>query len=277
MSTETIGLLGVLGTLLGSLLAFFLTRIRNGAEIEKFKAEAERARVETEKIRRELHPSPGSTQPNTYTASSSCEITVLAAERSHLSQYYVEQASSAVTIDIMALTLHSALENFGEGKFIQWIQTGKKIRILILSPYSAAAKLRSREESSNEGFLPAKIMEQVEALKRLYARAEKQLKSQDYTGSLEVRLFDDLPYFSCFHTDKVMVMGLYYGHIRGLQSEALLIDEKSSMHAKMHDHFNYLWNRAGKRGAPKMVLCSIAKGRTQFNHALLETFQPPTQ
>ena len=206
-----------------------------------------------------------------------CDITVLASERSHLSQYYLEQAGSAAAIDIIALTLQTALENFGEDKFIQWIQAGKNIRILMLSPASTAAKTRSREESSNEDFLPSKITEQVKALKRLHSRVERELKSQDYRGSLEVRLYDDLPYFSYFHTDKVMVMGLYYVHIRGLQSEALLIDAKSSIHAKMNDHFNALWIRSGKRGAQKMILCSIAKGRVQFNHALLEGHQPPTQ
>lgn len=275
MSTEIIGILGVLGTILGSLFTFFLTSKRNDAEVDKFRAEAEKARAEAERIRRELHSSAAPTQSEAHIPSPSVEIKVLAAERSHLSQYYVEQAGSAATIDMISLTLHSALENFGQGKFIQWIQTGKKMRILMLSPNSAASKLRSREESSNEGFLPAKIIEQIGALKSLHGRAERQLKGQDYTGSLEVRLFDDLPYFSYFHTDKVMVMGFYYGHIRGLQSEALLIDEKSSIHAKMQDHFNYLWNKPSKRGAPKTILCNISKGRTQFNHALVEALRSP--
>ncbi len=209
--------------------------------------------------------------------SSPRKITILAAERSILSPYYAEKSKSATTIDMISLTLLSAMENFGQEGFIQWIQAGKKIRILMLSPFSTAAELRSREESANKSFLPAKIIKQIEELKRLHIRAEKQLKGKDFTGSFEVRLFDDLPYFSYFHTDKIMVMGLYYGHIRGLQSEALLIDEKSSIHVKMRDHFDYLWKKSGRHSASTVTLCSITKEHIFFNHALLKSFQLPTR
>jgi hypothetical protein len=278
MSTQIIiGILGILGTILGSLLTYFLTKKRSEAEADKFKAEAEKARAEAEKIRRELHPSPASSKSEAHTPSSVGEITVLAAERSQLSLYYAEQSRSAAAIDMISLTLLSAMENFGNNKFVQWIQDGKKIRVLMLSPLSTAAELRSLEESVNKGFLRTKIIKQIEELKSLHTEAEKQLKGRDYTGSLEVRLFDDLPYFSYFHTDKVMVMGLYYGHIRGLQSEALLIDEKSSIHAKMCAQFEYLWSKSGRHGASTITLCSIVKGHIFFNHPLLKSFQSPTQ
>lgn len=220
---------------------------------------------------------PSSTRSGKHLVSPSNEITVLKPERTLLSDFYLEQAGSSSNIDIIALTLQSALENFSEAKFIQWIRDGKHIRILMLSPFSAAAKIRSREEASDEDFLPNKIMIQIKALKRLFTRAEKELKGQNYTGSLEVRLYDGLPYFSYFHTDKAMMMGLYYTHLPGLQSEALLINEKSSIHAKMCSHFDNIWTRSGKRGTQKITVCSIGRGRSQFNNGLLEDPQPFTQ
>jgi hypothetical protein len=220
---------------------------------------------------------PSSTRSVKHLVSPPIEITVLKPERTLLSDFYLEQAGSSSNIDIIALTLQSALENFSEAKFIQWIRDGKHIRILMLSPSSTVAKIRSSEEASDQDFLPNKIMIQIKALKRLFTRAEKELKGQNYTGSLEVRLYDSLPYFSYFHTDKAMMMGLYYTNLPGLQSEALLINEKSSIHAKMCSHFDNIWTKSGKRGTQKMTVCSIGRGRSQFNNGLLEDPQTLTQ
>jgi hypothetical protein len=264
--------IGVLGTIVGGLFTFFLTRKKYEADVDKSKAEADKFRAETQKIRRELELSTihTSTKPHEARTSNDREITVLPAERSLLAEDYLKHILSSAKIDMLALTLQSALEHFGQGRFIQWIKDGKNIRMMMLSPYSAAAKLRSLEEDTNENFLYNKITVQIKELKSLYTQAEEQLKNLNVTGSLEVRLYDDLPYFSYFHTEKVMVMGLYYVHIRGLQSEALLIDEKSSIHANMCKHFDTIWAKSGTRSDPRMTVCTISKLHMEFNDPLLD-------
>lgn len=285
-------------TLLGIVITHFFTRRKyqveveklktdsetSKAEAEKFKAEAERSkaeaekfRAETEKIRHDLSSIIVSSQSVEHGTSPDHEIIVLPTERSLLSEFYLDQIVCSTNIDIIALTLQTALEHFGSDRFIQWIKDRKHIRILMLSPHSDAARLRGIEEDSNENFLVDKIILQIKALKSLYHQAEMELNQAGATGSLEVRLYDELPYFSYFHTDKAMVMGFYYVHIRGLQSEALLIDEKSSIHAKMCSHFEKIWTRSGDSGAPKMTVCIISKDCMMFNHTLLDTLQAHTQ
>jgi hypothetical protein len=279
-------------TLLGIVITHFFTRKKYQAEVEKlktdsatskaeaekFKAEAERStaeaekfRAETEKIRHDLSSIIVSSQSKEHGTAPHHEITVLPTERSLLSEFYLDQIVSSTNIDIIALTLQTALEHFGLDRFIQWIKDRKHIRILMLSPDSDAAKVRGIEEDSNENFLVDKIILQIKALRSLYIQAEKDLNQVSAAGSLEVRLYDELPYFSYFHTDKAMVMGLYYVHIRGLQSEALLIDETSSIHAKMCNHFDKIWIKSGESGAPKMTVCIISKDCMMFNNSLLET------
>jgi hypothetical protein len=227
------------------------------------------------KIRRELElsSSHASAKPDGAGVSIDRDVTVLPAERSLLAEDYLKYILSSAKIDMLALTLQSALEHFGQGRFIEWIKEGKNIRMMMLSPYSAAAKLRSLEENPNENFLYNKITVQIKELKSLYTQAEEQLRNLIVTGSLEVRLYDNLPYFSYFHTENVMVMGLYYVHIRGLQSEALSIDEKSSIHANMCKHFEIIWAKSGNRSDPKMTVCTISKLHMEFNDALLEALQ----
>jgi hypothetical protein len=153
-----------------------------------------------------------------------------------MTDIYIEKSEAADRIDVITLTMEVILNNFGDDRWIKFLRNGKKIRILVLSPSSSAAGMRGRQEGIN---LPGKTLGQIEILKnRLYAQAVEQLSNEEYSGSLEVRFYDGIPYFAYFGTEKEIVAGLYYSHVMGLQSEAIYIDARCPVYKKMQSHFN---------------------------------------
>lgn len=184
-------------------------------------------------------------------------------ERSQLTKHYTEQAESASTIDIITLTMQAILENYGNERLLRWISLGKKIRILILSPFSMAAKIRSREEYGNESFLPEKVITQVQILGRLFELARQRVTSrQTFLGSLEVRFYDGIPYCAYFGTEYSMTLGLYYSHMNGLQSEAILFERDSTIYRNMGAHFQSIWDRGQTQGSED--ICVITQERLFF-------------
>lgn len=287
MSTEiVVAVIGLLGIVAGSIPTYLIMRQKGTAEVDKLKAEAEKTRAEAEKIRKDTaevdktkaeaektraevdkvrkESLSGNPADGALVRQKPCEISLSEVERSRMTEYYIEAANSGSTIEIITLTLQVALENYGEDRFLKWIQEGKEIRILVLSPFSMAAKLRSREESNDESFLSNKIIKQVEVLKNLYNHAEDLLEHKNYAGSMEVRFYEGIPYFAYFRTNNAMAIGLYYSHIKGLQSEVILVDTKSTVYENMSAHFAKLWNKPDKKDRESMTVCVISKSYMHF-------------
>lgn len=261
--TEIIlGILGLAGTIAASLVTYFLTNKKNDAEVDNLKAEAERHRLETEKIRRELYPNGPSDRASL--PQKPCEISLSEVERSRMTEYYITQADKGSTIEIISLSLEVVLNNYGDDRFIRWIREGKHIRILVLSPLSMGARLRSREESGNEAFLPEKIVVQIGNLQNLYNHAVGALEHTSYRGSLEVRLYEGIPYFAYFRTENAMAIGLYYSHIKGLQSEVILVDVDSTVYNNMSGHFEKLWNKGDRKEREETTVCVISEPHMHF-------------
>jgi Domain of unknown function (DUF5919) len=147
--------------------------------------------------------------------------------RCEMTRYYIRWTEAARRIDIITQSMQTILENYGDDRLMEWIMGGKKFRVLVLSPGSAAAKIRGKEE---EIPLPNKIVTQIETLQRIYKRARKQIvdKGRKCSGSLEVRLYDGIPYFAYFGTEREIVIGLYYAQERSPIRSVLSQCEESS-------------------------------------------------
>lgn len=191
-----------------------------------------------------------------------CISNVNAVERSQSTEYYTRQVNDAASVDIITLTMQAMLEQYGDDKLIDWIFEGKTLRILVLAPFSVAAELRSREENNDEIFLRDKIIRQIERLKRIYDRASHRIDNNKefLTGSLEVRFYDGIPYFAYFGTEKAMAIGLYYSHIKGLQSETISIKKEWSIWGNAKKHFDYLWGKCDEEDK----VCVISRHRQSF-------------
>lgn len=185
--------------------------------------------------------------------------------RCEMTKYYIRWAEAANKVDIITQSMQTILDNYGDDRLVEWIIEGKIFRVLVLSPSSAAAKIRGKEE---EIPLPNKIATQIKTLQRIYKRARKQVSEgrKKCLGSLEVRLYDGIPYFAYFGTEREIVIGLYFAHKKGLQSEVFLVDAKSPIHDGFQSHFEALWNgQAGTRMSPEdRLVCVISESKLQF-------------
>jgi nucleoside phosphorylase len=181
-------------------------------------------------------------------------------ERARLTEHYVAWAEGANTIDIVSLSMQVILENYGDERLISWVMGGKKVRVLVLSPRSITARIRGNEERID---LPKKIQTQIKRLRNICKQAQRQMSrdtAERCLGSLEVRVYDGIPYFAYFGTEKEVVVGLYYAHRTGLQSPAILIDARSSAFEQLREHFDVLWrgpDRDEKRCRARVV-CTIS-------------------
>ena len=211
------------------------------------------------------------------------QVTVLQ-ERKFLTGNYVDWARTAKEIEIITLSMSYILDGYGDQELIGWINGGKTIKILVLNPNAYVTKLRGREEGID---LKRKILLQVQRLKKLCKESKEFIKNQEessnaldgFTGSLEVRIYDGIPYFGYFKADNIMVIGLYYSHLPGVEAEALRIQEsETGIFKKMIDHFNSLWE--GKSEESDIVdrqICKISGTKVEIFEDVIKKFcdEPP--
>ena len=184
-----------------------------------------------------------------------------------LTQVYEEKTAKATQVDIITLTMETLLSHYSEDRLVQWIlHEGKRIRILVLAPDALATRIRGREEGID---LAAKIVHQMDRLRRLYGKVQERVEdcSEQCKGSLEVRAYDSLPYFAYFRADAEMVIGLYYSHQEGLNSECIYLNRSEHpVFHKMQGHFDALWS--GKIGADtpleSRIICQISSSGFYF-------------
>jgi hypothetical protein len=177
-------------------------------------------------------------------------------ERRFLADLYNEEGAKAKEVDVIALSMEGLLSHYAQADLIRWVaDEGKRIRVLVLSPTALATVVRGS---------------QIKRLHVLYSRAMEQLKTYDgqCKGSFEVRSHDDIPYFAYFRADEEIILGLYYVHIDGLESEALRVSRTERLvHEKLRDHFEALW--IGKTGSEvpleDRVICRISGSGGRFS------------
>ena len=188
-------------------------------------------------------------------------------ERKCLADLYLRLSRTAKEMDVISLSMEVILDNYSEEDLVDWILVqGKRLRILVLSPEGDAARIRGREERIN---LEQKIAGQIERLRRgLYTSLEKKRAAgANCRGSLEVRSYDSCPYFAYFRADRDIIIGLYYSHLVGLQSECLQVhDVDHAVYKKLRAHFNALWENGLAEGVPPncRVICRVSDSESSF-------------
>ena len=189
-------------------------------------------------------------------------------ERRYLSQDFFKLAEGGREIDIISLSLNSFVDNTPVNSLLGWIaEGGKRFRIIVLAPESLITERRGIEEGIE---LPQKIRDNLRRFGNLCAFAEHEKASgRIFKGSLEVRTFDAVPYFSYLRADDWMLLGLYYSHVPGMQSEVIRVQKgDGTIFLKAQGHFEKLWDEPGDgaTGRPKgRRICLISAKAIEFH------------
>ncbi|MCI0610785.1 MAG: DUF5919 domain-containing protein, partial [Anaerolineae bacterium] len=204
-------------------------------------------------------------------AISGSPVLFLPEKRGHLSkEYYLPKSAIAKNIDIITLSMRMINEEYAKGDLVRWVvKDGKNFRILVLSPESSSAILIGRQEGIS---LPDKIKGEIKRLGNLHQQFQKEVdKAGMCKGSLEVRYYDGIPYYAYFKADHEIIIGLYYSHIVGNESECFLVKETNEpvyadVFRNFVDHFEILW---GDKNQPKTrgrVICRIGSEGVYFKN-----------
>ncbi len=181
-------------------------------------------------------------------------------EKRLIARQYYELTERAENIDIISLSLDAFVANYPLEQVINWvIDDGKEFRILVLSPDCESAKTRGEEEKTNLGH---KIDSALNVLSGMCAKANEAISAgSKCKGSFEVRKYDGIPYLAYFKADHEMIIGIYYAHLPGTQSESIYIRrEDSIVFEKMEEHFHCLWTGANRLESRPIPVCKIVDG-----------------
>lgn len=132
------------------------------------------------------------------------------------------------------------INNYGDD-LVEWIvRQGKQFRLLVLKPDTPITKIRGTEERIN---LDSKIKAQVESIEGLSIKIKSAITNYGKCkGFLEIKFYEGIPYYAYFRADQEMIIGFYYSHLTGLQSECIYIQESDNpIYKKMTGHFEKLW------------------------------------
>ena len=146
------------------------------------------------------------------------------------------------------------------------LREGSRIRIMILSPESDLIPRLAKEERQTPEQLLSDIATSLGVCKRLYKLLLDQPPKR--VASLDIRFYDEVPYFAYHRVDDDLVVGFYFQDALGHSSAAYeLVDQETK---KFFDgHFSQLFQRA-----EESVLLKVPAHRQSpdFNEALMDKY-----
>ncbi|MBN2287449.1 MAG: hypothetical protein JXI43_13440 [Tissierellales bacterium] len=187
-------------------------------------------------------------------------------ERRYISERYAEFTKAAKNIDVLSMSLSAFCDNYPTEDLIKWIKYDEKnFRLLVLSPKSPIIEIRNMQENTD---IRKKILDSFKKIKEIHDRAESDYRNnKKWNGSLEVRIYDNIPYLAYFRADAKIIVGLYYSHIRGTQSETILLQRGDDlMFKKLEGHFKKLWD-GDKESFEDRLICTISNSKPNTFYA----------
>lgn len=146
------------------------------------------------------------------------------------------------------------------------LREGSRIRIMILSPTSDLIPRLAKEEKQTPEQLLSDIAISLGVCKRLYKLLLEQPPKR--VASLDIRFYDEVPYFAYHRVDDDLIIGFYFQDSLGYSSAAYELVDKETK--KFFDgHFSQLFQRA-----EQSVLLKVPAHRQapDFNEELMDKF-----
>lgn len=124
------------------------------------------------------------------------------------------------------------------------LSQGAQIRILFLDPRSnLVPRLANEEGQTKEQFL-SDLTTSIGICERLNRRLEK---SMHQSALLDVRIYDEVPYFAYHRVDEDVIVGFYFSSALGHNSAAYEVVD-SQTRVFFESHFLAIFNRAAAEG-----------------------------
>ncbi len=133
---------------------------------------------------------------------------------------------------------------------------GAHLRLMFLDPRSDLIPRLAREEGQDPDQLLGDIATSIAIVERLYNK----IKDRDFTtGSLYVRVYDEVPYFAYHRVDEEVIVGFYFSSALGYASAAYEVIDQQTKNF-FEGHFLSMYDRASK-----MTLLSVPPQQTKTN------------
>jgi hypothetical protein len=180
------------------------------------------------------------------------DVEVVSDQRSRYQHQFLQLKLNANnTLDISGIALDNALADFiQEPVLLRKSFTGLDIRLLFLSPSGAYVSQRAQEEGIDVEELREKLRETVRRSAKIYETLLRELRKskkggtnlRHNIGSLEIRIFDALPYCTIFRSDDRLLFGMYLSYGKGFNLAMFEAHkDQIELRAQLDDHFNTLW------------------------------------
>jgi hypothetical protein len=135
------------------------------------------------------------------------------------------------------------------------------IRIMFLDPRCDMISRLAKEENQSANELYSDLATTIGICERLY----NSLKDHSYpSASLDIRLYDEVPYFAYHRVDDNVIAGFYFSSALGHSSAAYEIVDQQTR-SFLEGHFISIFERARETW---LLQIPVHRDRAEFNHTL---------
>lgn len=171
-----------------------------------------------------------------------------------------------IDADFRARTIGSA-----EGIIARRLKEGANIKIMFLDPRSDIIPRLAQEEGQSPKQLLSDVATSLGICERLHnLLGEANLPN---TASLDIRVFDEIPYFAYHKVDTKVIVGFYFSSALGHQSAAFDVVDLQTKEF-FDAHFTAMFSRAGET---HVVRIDPHRRTPDLNEALLAQLQSNLQ
>jgi hypothetical protein len=154
-----------------------------------------------------------------------------------------------------------------ESSIARRLSEGTKIKVMLVDPRSNLIPRLAREE----GQTPQRLLSDIAISLGVCIRVHQLIKEKTLPASarLDIRVFDEIPYFAYHSVGELVIVGFYFSSTLGHQSAAYEIVDPATKEF-FADHFRSIFSRASEN---YILRINPHSGRAELNESLISEFR----